>query len=110
MALKAEELEGAAPQGLLLAGEYLGLRVAPEKVKNGKTYQNVDAGLRVNGIVEAVNYPSRASAEAAVGGTPVGEWCALPVEVRRGVTNGRPWEFYAGARSGGTWGAEDFRP
>jgi hypothetical protein len=92
---------GLSADGSYLVGTYLGLRDGEPREVRGKTYLNCDAGIRIaGGVIETVNFSDRRSAQDAVAGLSVGDRCALRTEIKFGYSNGRPWMFHAGPRSG----------
>jgi hypothetical protein len=92
--------------GVYVVGEFLGFR--PRKARTlyegtarEMTVQNIDVGIRMDGgVVEAVQFGSQEYATEAMAGAEIGDRVAVRVEVKHGVSNGRPWLFYTGARSG----------
>ena len=97
-----------ALEGLYLHGEYLGLRDRKPREVGDRTFLNVDVGLRVHGVVVAVQYPSRERALEAVVGLEVEDPAALRVVQRSGTNKNGPWSFFAGVVVGGGPSEEDF--
>jgi hypothetical protein len=100
--------------GTYKVGQFLGYReAAPRTVGAGtpqeRTFKNCDLGLLVGGRLETVQYPSKAAAVAAMGGTlnvddtvsggpRKDELVCVPVAERHGVgKDGRGYLFWVSA-------------
>lgn len=91
----------ADTDGLYLVGEFLGYREKDTREVNGRSYDQTDLGIRLDGgTIETVQYGGLAYAKEAAAGAVVGDRVAIRVENRNGVKDGRAWQFYVGARSG----------
>lgn len=94
-----EQLTLDMADGLVLVGEFVGIRERKPREVDGRTYMNVDVGLRLrSGSIEVVTFSDRSSAIAACAGAQVGDRLAVLAVNRFGVKDGRAWQFYTGAR------------